>query len=208
MAITGNSQSIEMRDYYKKLGDEALAKYLNKRSIFIIQKSKPRYFINSVKHNRNNPKVLWKSLNDLNPKDVIERTQFLKINHQNLDNPEEIANAFNNHFTNIIDKIKQGSDPNIDINISDTLKKTNRNELSQIPEIKPHEVFKSIQNLDEKAKGLDNIGISFKILVMCVITEPLTHIINQSINTGIFPDKWKEARVLPLYKSGLTDVEL
>ena len=40
---------------------------------------------------------------------------------------------------------------------------------------------------------------------MCVISEPLTHIINQSINTGIFPDKWKEARVLPLHKSGLTD---
>ena len=61
-----------------------------------------------------------------------------------------------------------------------------------------------LQNLDEKkAKGLDDIGISFLKLGMCVITEPLTHIINQSINTGIFPDQWKEARVLPLHKSGL-----
>ena len=67
-------------------------------------------------------------------------------------------------------------------------------------------MFKSIQNLDEKkAIGLDDIGISFLKVGMCVITEPLTDIINQSINTGIFPDKWKEARVLPLHKSGLTD---
>ena len=204
-------QSIEMRDYYKKHGEQALAKYWKKRSKFIIQKSKSRYFINSLKQNRNNPKVLWKLLNDLNPKDEKEMTQSLNVNDQNLDNPIEIANAFNTHFTNIIEKIRQGSDPNTDIEISDALNaflssKLPDNELFQIPEIKPHEVFKSIQNLDEKkAKGLDDIGISFLKEGMCVITEPLTHIINQSINTGIFPDKWKEARVLPLHKSGLTD---
>ena len=58
-------------------------------------------------------------------------------------------------------------------------------------------MFKSIQNLDEKikVKGLDDIEISFLKLGMCVMTEPVTHIINQSINTDIFPDKWKEGRV-------------
>ena len=159
----------------------------------------------------NNITVLWKLLNDLNPKDEKEMTQSLNVNDQNLDNPIEIANAFNTHFTNIIEKIRQGSDPITDIEISDALNaflssKLPDKELFQIPEIKPYEVFKSIQNLDEKkAKGLDDIGISFLKEGMCVITEPLTHIINQSINTGIFPDKWKEARVLPLHKSGLTD---
>ena len=63
-----------------------------------------------------NPKVVWKLLYDLNPKDEKETTQFLNVNHQNLENP--IANAFNTHFTNIIDKIRQGSDPYIDIKIS------------------------------------------------------------------------------------------
>ena len=180
-----------------KHGDEALAKYWKKRSKFIIQKPKSRYFINSLKQNRNNPKVLWKLLNDLNPKDEKEMTQFLNVNDHNLDNPIEIANAFNTHLTNIIEKIRQGSDPNTDIEISDTnaflsSKLPDNNLLFQIPEIKPHEVFKSIQNLDEKkAKGLDDIGISFLKEGKCVITEPLTHIINQSINTGIFPDKWK-----------------
>ena len=105
-----------MRDYYKKHGDEALAKYWKKRSKFIIQKSKSRYFINSLKQNRNNPKILW------NPKDENEMSQFLNVNDQNLNNPIEIANAFNIHFTNIIEKIRQGSDPTTDIKTSDTLK--------------------------------------------------------------------------------------
>ena len=61
-------------------------------------------------------------LNDLNPKHEKETTQFLNVNDQNLANPIEIANAFNTHFTNIIKRIRQGSDPNTDIKISDTLK--------------------------------------------------------------------------------------
>ena len=139
-------QSIEMRDYYKKHGDEALAKYWKKRSKLIIQKSKSRYFINSLKQNRNNPKILWRLLNDLNPKDENEMSQFLNVNDQNFNNPIEIANAFNIHFTNIIEKTRQGSDPNTDIKTSGTLKaflssKLPENELFQIPEIKPHEVF-------------------------------------------------------------------
>ena len=61
----------------------------------------------------------------------------------------------------------QGSDPNTDSKISDTLKaflssKLPENELFQIPEIRPHEVFKSTQDLDDKkAKGLDDLVISF-----------------------------------------------
>ena len=34
------------------------------------------------------------------------------------------------------------------------------------------------------------------------ISEPLTHIVNLSIGSGIFPDQTKIARVIPLFKSG------
>ena len=52
-----------------------------------------------------------------------------------------------------------------------------------------------------KATGLDNI--SAKLLRECrdVLAESLTHLFNQSIMTGIFPDEWKSARVTPLYKN-------
>jgi hypothetical protein len=35
-----------------------------------------------------------------------------------------------------------------------------------------------------------------------LIIEPLTHIINLSISSGIVPDLMKIARVIPLFKSG------
>ena len=59
-------------------------------------------------------------LNELNPKYEKETTQFLNVNDQNIDSTIEIASAFNTHITNIIEKIRQGSDT--DSNISESLK--------------------------------------------------------------------------------------
>jgi len=37
---------------------------------------------------------------------------------------------------------------------------------------------------------------------MQIIKGPLAHIYNLSLNSGVFPDIWKTAKVKPLYKSG------
>ena len=64
-------------------------------------------------------------------------------------------------------------------------------------------VLKLINSLPlNKASGLD--GISCRLLKEAapVVVPSLTHIINLSITTGIFPDEWKLARVSPIYKEG------
>jgi hypothetical protein len=35
-----------------------------------------------------------------------------------------------------------------------------------------------------------------------LIKGPLAHIYNVSLNSGVFPDKWKRAKMKPLYKKG------
>ena len=37
------------------------------------------------------------------------------------------------------------------------------------------------------------------------ISKPLAFVINLSLRTGIFPTGWKDARLIPIYKSGSTD---
>ena len=64
-------------------------------------------------------------------------------------------------------------------------------------------VVKTIQKLKTKSScGYD--GLSTKLLkpIAGPISPLLTVIINQSLNTGIFPEKLKVAKVLPLYKKG------
>jgi hypothetical protein len=70
-----------------------------------------------------------------------------------------------------------------------------------IPQITIFDVRKIIDSLKiSKAAGIDNIGA--KILKYCgdTIVCPITSIINNCINAGIFPDQLKDAYVLPIHK--------
>ena len=53
-----------------------------------------------------------------------------------------------------------------------------------------------------KSAGLDRIAISIIKQSIQIIAEPLAHIINLSITSGIVPDQMKIARVVPLFKAG------
>ena len=58
----------------------------------------------------------------------------------------------------------------------------------------------------KKAIGLDNIPNRLLKLAADSSAPSLTFIFNLSISSGIFPDEWKIAKVLPIYKSGPRNV--
>ena len=67
--------------------------------------------------------------------------------------------------------------------------------------VNENDVLKYLSSLCTKnSAGFD--GISVKLLkgLSSALINPLTLIINQSLVTGIFPKKWKIAKVLPLFK--------
>ena len=62
---------------------------------------------------------------------------------------------------------------------------------------------KSINNLPTKNScGYDDISSKLWTVIAPVIIKPLTLLINQGLNTGIFADKLKIAKVIPIYKKG------
>ena len=54
-----------------------------------------------------------------------------------------------------------------------------------------------------KSSGLDKISIKLLNAAGNSIIESLTHLFNLVLNTGIFPDDMKLAKVTTIYKSGL-----
>ena len=72
--------------------------------------------------------------------------------------------------------------------------------------VTPEVVASKINNMKEnKSPGVD--GISPKILKETVeeISTPLAHVFNMSLqegNQGIVPLEWKEANIIPLFKTG------
>ena len=53
-----------------------------------------------------------------------------------------------------------------------------------------------------KGNGVDDVSSNVVIKSMPYLKIPLLHIFTLSLNQGIFPDKLKVARVIPVLKSG------
>jgi len=72
-----------------------------------------------------------------------------------------------------------------------------------INEIKKPQIVAEIKKLDSN-KGSGPDGISPLFIKSCVdsLLEPLYIIFNKSLHEGVFPDRWKHANVLPIYKTG------
>ena len=62
-------------------------------------------------------------------------------------------------------------------------------------------VKKIIKRLNAKhSSGHDNVSTILLKEIIPLISSPLTLILNQSLTTGIFPDKLKIAKIIPLFK--------
>ena len=65
------------------------------------------------------------------------------------------------------------------------------------------DVNEVICTLDQsKASGCDDLPVRMLVDAKEFVSEPLAFIMNLSFSTGIFPDKLKMARVVPIFKKG------
>ena len=218
---SGILNSIQIRDkLYKKIkklsSDNPLYSNLNanlKQYNMIlkiaINNAKYTYYQNMFNKFNGNIKKTWETIKSIinNNTDKNILPNFI-INKDNIcvTDKNAIADCFNNFFVNI------GSETASRINTSNKqpfysyLKKIN-NEKFQFTNIQPETISKIISCLQSKSScGYD--GINSKILKQCStsLLKPITLIINQSLNTGIFPNKLKIAKVIPIYKNKNLDI--
>ena len=67
--------------------------------------------------------------------------------------------------------------------------------------VHPDEVKKIISHLSNSASfGLDELDTYIIKLIKDQITPALTHIINLSLKTHVYPEGWKDSKAIPLYK--------
>ncbi|KAL9956568.1 hypothetical protein ACROYT_G038061 [Oculina patagonica] len=129
----------------------------------------------------------------------VIRINKLKANEDDITDPKEIANLLNKYFVNIGPSLAE----NLPIPNHDSVElQTERSQSFKFEQINCNIVEETIRKLSaNKATGLDKLPASIFKLACNVISTPLSHIFNASISSGIFPDDWKVAKVLPKYKS-------
>ena len=128
----------------------------------------------------------------------------LKINGRTIDMPKQVVNEVNNFFVNVGPNTEKEV-PKVP-NIAPEKFLKNRNQFNFIiAHIFNEEVLEIINSLTNKSTGPSSIPLNLLQSVADLIVFPLCYIINKSLLNGIFPDKLKIVKVVPLHKGGSTE---
>ena len=173
-----------------------------------IKKAKREYMKSKIDENKNDSKRLWETLKSLgyDNKSKSSANTVLDVDGIKIHDSKEVADHFNKFFTEVAEKlVGKLPEPSGAFDVdSDNFKSF----YSHIPpdSFKLHEisedfVFKELSTLNvNKSTGLDGLPARFLRDAAEVIKGPITHIVNISIRTEIFPSDMKIAKVKPLYK--------
>ena len=163
------------------------------------RKDERNYYTEQFELNKKDLRKSWQIIKSMIGKDNSECSKYqidFLINGQYSSNSNTIANSFNNYFTNVgyslASSIQSENDPLVYL-------QTNIKSI-YIPELDKVEIKSTITSINNSASGYDELPAS--IMKQCVDSyiEPLTFLVNQSMQQGVFPAELKIARIIPLYK--------
>jgi hypothetical protein len=154
-------------------------------------------------------KETWKILNS-----VIKRKsyntgvtdQFVSKDNKILTDKKDIANGFNEFFVNVGPELaKKIEPPDSNISVNSYIKTRNMNSMF-LSAVVEQEIVNIVKNNKNKtSKDCHDINMCLVKKLILQIVQPLTYICNRSFQDGLFPEKMKIAKVLPLFKSGDKD---
>ena len=165
-----------------------------------IRESKFSYYNRRFEIDKSNTRKTWSTINEIICKSKHKQFGIKAILFEGklINDCDKIAELFNKFYLDIgpslVNKSVQPAN-------SDFQKYLTRNVLTSFHFDLINESFlnKLIHNLRNKSSS-GHDGISTRLLKF--LSPAITQIINQSLLTGIFPEKLKVAKVIPLYKKG------
>ena len=167
--------------------------------------SKKIHFHSEFERNKKNSRKTWEIIRSVLPsKPSRDPPAMLKINELVTQDPNVIANQFNDFFCSIGPKLADNINYATGKQSKDFLKKKVADSIYLVPPTN-NEVLNLITSLKNKAVGHDNIQPFFLKTARFVIAPYLNLFLNFVFTEGIFPTNCKIARVVPIHKSGAQD---
>ena len=193
----------KLRKSHSKATEELYKKFRN-RVVSENRKSKIKYYESYFQSNKSNIKSLWKGIKSIintKARNTIQSISQLVVNGITHQDPQKMANVFNNFFVNV-SALVCSEIPRSKKSPIDYLGCRNPNSIYLNPII--HTEIDDIISLLQNGKSTGPFSIPVKLLKVLkpYISQPLANIFNQSIILGIFPDKLKYAKVISIHKKG------
>ena len=198
------------KKYIKNKNSESIkSRYNASKNVYFrkIKSTKIEFYQKHLDGVKNDVKGTWKVINSVLGRKKGRQIFKLSINGKEIKNETKIANEFNSHFSKVAEKL-----------VKKIPKNTSRKRFYQflgerngrcifLNRTTPFELLKILKSLPAKSSyGWDEIpqklikSSPFNVLVV------LSHIFNLSIDEGIFPEKMKIAKVIPIFKEGKKQV--
>ena len=180
-------------DKYKKIRNKVTSS---------LRRAKKEYYFQKFDSIKQNSKLTWKLINDVlgKQKATLNKEQSFTHNETVINNPSDIAESFNEYFVQIGSKISSSLENHNDKDFHTYMNKP----ISYTLFFKPatiEEVLSIGKSLKSgKSSGFDDINPTVVKHVLPSIAEPLLHICNSSLSTGIVPSKMKISKVTPVFK--------
>ena len=190
---------------YRRTGFEGdKCKYMayKKKLEHILNTAEKNYYSEKIKSFSGNLRKTWKLIGDMTGK--VQRENIVgsfTFNGITFTDKNEIVEKLNEYFVNIGSQLAASIQPS-NMHFSNYLKKNYMNSFVFFPTsaVEVINIASALQN--KQSFGFDGIPVNIMKSSICFIAEPIAVIINSSLDTGIFPDILKVARVCPIYKNG------
>ena len=144
------------------------------------------------------PRKTWNLINELSSRSTSKSNILeIQVDNRTISPSGDMAEAFNEHFTNIGQGIAQEV-PALEVNPEVYLSYSDK--AFCLKTLNLDVVFNLLCKIDKKkATGLDMIPSTLLKMAAGLIAPPLTAIFTKSIITDIYPTEWKTARVTPVF---------
>ena len=182
-----------------------ITKYKKYSAIYtsLCRASKKQYYNNKFKQFSGDGKKTWQTINQILGR-TLEKSSIPNTfisNEKILPGELEIAEGFNDFFSNIGPKLAEQIPPS-GSSFSDYLKDEIIHSFT-FPKVTPEVLNTALNKLKNKnSSGPDHISTNLLKYISDSITIPLCHLYNISFRSGIVPDSLKTAKCIPIFKTG------
>ena len=206
---SGILKSVKTKSRYFKLYKLGLMNettYKNYKNKFtsMLRCAKENYYRILFINNKKNSRIIWSTFKDLLGKNKeMNILQKVRIGDSDITDENQIANAFNSFFSSI--------GPNLDINLPHINKSHSDFMPPTVPQsfflnpTTPDEICGLLLKLKKKKTDINSVPLSILMKIRHLICFPLSRLINLSFLSGVFPDRLKIAKIVPIHKAGQLD---
>ena len=189
---TENVRKVEYKNYRSKLRN-------------LIRVSEINYFKSKFTNSCGDIKKAWSVINSMRCKKKSTKfPSFIDVNGTIITSRRSIYSEFNNYFVNVADKLNKSKYTTIQPHdFKQFLNNPSSFSLFLSP-ITSAEIINIINKLDSRKSN----DISPKLLkaLSSSFSNALSYLFNSCMLSGVFPDELKIAKVIPLYKSGSSNL--